>query len=162
MSAGRVSIEQIIRAWAESWGDKFPRSREERMMQFNSFFETAKGHGYESADDFKTSDFAKILAATVNENYHNKANLKIWRRINSELLDASYITFFNIVNVVQGTYKEKHQISSGGVHYEPATDLVEASRPALDTSKLGPEPEMATTTLSEDDFLEQLERGTDE
>lgn len=156
----RKPIEQIISAWKADWGNEFPKSKEDKLMQFNAFFETAKSYGYTSPEDYPLSTLNKILYATVNDNYRNKQNLKIWKTINQDLLEQSYVIFFGLVAMKKGTYIEKHTISAGGIQYEPATDLVE--RPMLDASKLGPAPEKSTTTMSDGDFLEELERSTDE
>lgn len=152
-----VSIEQIISAWKADWGNEFPRRKEDRLMQFNAFFQTAKGYGYDTPEHFPPSVLSKILYATVNDNYHNKKNLKIWKQINQDLLDQAFITFFNIVTMEKGTYIEK---KSAGLPYEAASDIIE--RPALDVTKLGPAPEKATITLSDDEFLNELERDTNE
>lgn len=157
----RKPIEQIIVAWKAEWGNQFPHGREDKLMQFDSFFATAKNEGYDSPEDFPKSVLQKVLYATVNENHKNKDGLKIWKQIHQELLDQAFVVFFNLVEVVPGQYRpKKNTISSGGTAYEPAEGIVE--RPALDIAKLGPSPEKATITLSEEDFLAELERGDDE
>lgn len=166
----RPVINDIILMWKAAWGNKFPKNHENRIQEFSNIFETLKLHGYDK-EEIKFS-LKKIHEATINFNEF-KTDKKMQERIrawNWETINQVYISYFEPIEIKEGKpidYKNYREIEKkeNPIENLPVIQSEDVpfleSLPDMDRSQL-PDWGQVDTTVSEEEFWQQLESEKDE
>lgn len=162
MSDERPSLDEIILAWADGYGNRIPVPAGELRDAFLELLKTCEKYGYTDRSEFGASFQNKILRTCVPEEHRDKKKKKTWEEITKKVLLGTILSYFKVVVIEKITDEEKTRVSEKSyvsrsetatedVQYETASDIV--LRNPIDRSRL---PSLKSPPIEEEEFLKEI------